>query len=142
MTRSTPAALTDETLTQALAAALRTTIFHSGLRVSPRRIQEIARNGAETYNNYRTGALDAAAVLAAGQQLAIDGLGHGSLLAMVEAILRSELGLPTDSEAPTSLAYMTALLSGYMAAREALLIQEQGRTHAALERVRAQHHQI
>jgi hypothetical protein len=132
-------ALTAAELTDRLAAALRATLFASKLRITPRRLQTIAAGAAASYLAFAAGELEPAAVDAYGRELAADGLGHATLLALVELLLRAAWEAEPGEGAPSkALGYTGALLAGYMAAREEALLREQERTRAALDRVRAQ----
>lgn len=131
--------LTATELAGRLAGALRATLFASNLRINPRRLQTIAAAAADSYLAFAAGELQPAAATAYGRSLAADGLGHAGVVALVEALLLAAWAdEPGEAAPPRALGYTSSLLAGYMAAREAALLQEQERTRVALERVRAQ----
>jgi hypothetical protein len=119
-----------------LGQALRRTLFSSGLRVSPRRVGQISQEVAAAFLEFLE-AEDEEAARAYGEHLATEGLGHRSILTMTEALRQAcredanPAGLPGVAGR-----YVNALLEGYMARREASLVQEQARTVRALQRAR------
>jgi hypothetical protein len=121
-------------LATALRQALRQTVFSSGLRISPRRVDQIGQDVAATFLEFLE-AEDGGAARAYGEHLATEGLGHRSILTMTEALRQAcwedanPAGLPGVAGR-----YVNALLEGYMASREASLVQEQARTVRALQR--------
>jgi hypothetical protein len=126
-------------LTSELAAALKTTLFASNLRINPRRLQGIAADTTAAYLSFVAGELRDADANGYGRRLAGEGLGHAGLLALVATLLRSAWGSgPEDGAVHPAITYTGALLAGYMAAREEALLQEQERTRVALDRARAQ----
>jgi len=138
---TTQTGLSAAELTVKLAGALKATLFASNLRINPRRLQTIAADTAGSYLAFAAGEQEPDAVTSYGRGLATDGLGHATLLALVDRLLRAAWEAePTEGAPSKALSYTTALLAGYMAAREEALLQEQERTRAALERVRAQQH--
>jgi hypothetical protein len=133
-----PSALSAAELTERLTGALRATLFASNLRINPRRLQSIAAAAADSYRGFAAGGQEPAAAHAYGRSLAADGLGHAGALALVEALLMAAWSEePATAAPPAALSYTSALLAGYMAAREEALLQEQERTRVALDRVRA-----
>ena len=134
-----PTTLTVPELAERLAGALRATLFASNLRINPRRLQAIAGAAADSYLAFAAGDLEPAAAAAHGRALAGDGLGHAGVVALVEALLLAAWAdEPGEAAPPRALTYTSSLLTGYMAAREQALLQEQERTRVALDRVRAQ----
>jgi hypothetical protein len=122
-----------------LKRVLHTTIFSSNLCISPRRVGQIALDMAKMLRQFLEQQDNAEATHAYGQHLAGEGVGHRSILALVE-VLHCASWAQADSqgvEIPASIACSSHLLAGYMAGREAYLLQEQERTRLALERARA-----
>lgn len=134
----TPDALDRAALAQRLNAALQATIFSSRLTVTPRRIGQLAAGCADSFQRYLLREEDNEAVSAFGQQLAQDGLGHASLLALIEALQGFVWEQDMLDAARAASRYGLSLLAGYMAARESYLLAEQERTRVALGR--AQQH--
>jgi hypothetical protein len=134
------APLEEQDLERSLQQALQATIFTSNLRVSPRRVNQIAREVATAFRQFLAAQDCAAPIFAYGQRLAGEGIGHKAILALVETLHcvaweRADLG---SARLPASVPCGSHLLAGYMAGREAYLLQEQERTRIALERARAQ----
>lgn len=117
--------------------ALHATIFTSTLRVSPRRVNQIAQEVAATFEQFLKEE-DSVVVRLHGQRLAQEGFSHQTVLALVHALHQACWASddPAVKLIPVSGQYMTPLLEGYMAAREAHLLQEQERTRQALDRAR------
>lgn len=127
----------DETdLATELGQALRRTLFSSGLRISPRRVGQIGQEAAATFLEFLE-TEDEEAARAHGEHLAAEGLGHRSILTMTEA-LRQACRQDANPAALPAVAgrYVNALLEGYMASREASVLQEQARTVRAFQRAR------
>ncbi len=127
-------ALDEGHLATELSQALRQTLFSSGLRVSPRRVNQIGQEMAAGFRQF-LGAEDEEAARTYGQRLAVEGLGHRAILTTTETLRRT----CRESDNPAALPsvagrYVNALLEGYMAGREASLLQEQERTRRALQR--------
>jgi hypothetical protein len=119
-----------------LGQALRQTLFSSGLRIAPRRVDQIGQEVAAAFLRFLE-TEDEEAAHAYGEHLAAEGLGHRSILTMTE-VLRWTC---RESNNPAALPvvagrYINALLEGYMAGREASLLEEQARTVRALQRAR------
>ena len=132
-----PISLDKGRLTVELGQTLRQTLFSSGLRVSPRRVNQIGQEEAAAFFKFLE-TEDEEAVCARGQRLAAEGLGHRSILAMTETLRRVCRESADPAAAPTVAGrYVNVLLEGYMAGREAFLLQEQERTRRALQRAQA-----
>jgi hypothetical protein len=132
--------LDEERLAIDLKRALQATVFTSNLRVSPRRVQQIALEIAATFRRFLAEPAYAETAYTYGQRLAGEGVGHRAMLALIEVLHRAswagaDLG---GEDLPASVQCSSHLLAGYMAGREAYLLQEQERTRLALDRARAQ----
>jgi hypothetical protein len=127
----------DAHLTTELRQALRRTLFSSGLRISPRRVNQIGQEIAAAFLKFLE-TEDEEAARTYGERLAAEGLGHRSILTMAEA-LRQVCRESANPEArrPVAGRYVNALLEGYMVGREASVLQEQARTMRALQRAQA-----
>ena len=119
-----------------LRQALRQTPFSSGLRISPRRVNQIGQEIAAAFLKFLE-TEDEEAARAYGERLAAEGLGHRSILTMAEALRQvwRESANP-EARQPAAGRYVNALLEGYMVGREASVLQEQARTVRALQRAR------
>ena len=134
-----PLAINEHDVVAALQRALQATLFTSGLRITPRRVKAVAHELGVAFqacvqqNDY-------SAARQTGQHLASEGLGHGSVLALVEELHRSSWknGGCAEASLPASVRYSGGLLEGYMAERESLLLREQERTRVAFDRARTQ----
>jgi hypothetical protein len=136
-----PAALVDqERLESELKRALQATIFHSNLRIAPRRVHQIALEIAQMFRQFLEERANAETTYAYGQHLAGEGVGHRTILALIEVLHRVSWGQAdiVGADLPASVQCSSQLLAGYMLGREAYLLQEQDRTRQALERARAQ----
>jgi hypothetical protein len=125
-------------LANQLQQALQGTIFSSTLRIAPRRVRQIADEFAAVFRQFAEEQERSETVHAYGRRLATDGVGHQAILALTD-VLHRECWAPIDPAVrilPVSVRYSSALLAGYMAGREAHLLQEQERTRQALERAR------
>jgi hypothetical protein len=127
-------------LAAALKQALQATVFTSSLRIAPRRIQQISHEIAAAFHEFQKERQDTAITYTYGRHLAQEGLGHDGILALIDVLHRAcwESAGATASGLPASAQYCHPLLAGYMAGREAHLLQEQERTRLALERARTQ----
>ena len=132
---SSAAELNPVHLVKELEQALQATLFSCTGRITPRRVKQIAQEMAEAFLRFAQKE-DPAATRAYGQQLAQEGVGHRAALSLSEAVRRAcwESANPGLQLLPASGRYVGALLEGYMAEREALLLQEQERTRQAAER--------
>lgn len=117
-----------------LSQVLRQTLFSSGLRVSPRRVNQIGQEMAVAFFKFLE-VEDEEAARTHGQHLAVEGLGHRAILTTTEALRRTcrESGNPAALPSVAGR-YVNALLEGYMSSRETSLLQEQERTWRALQR--------
>jgi len=135
--------LTDEldenTLRTEVAQALRRTIFDSGLRVSPRRVNQIAAEFVTAFYRFIESEQKENAYQH-GQTLAQVGMGPSSILMMVSALAGAcqISDNPGRELLPLVNHYMHALLLGYMEGREAYIRQEQERTMRAFKRTQNQ----
>jgi hypothetical protein len=139
--RLVPAAsLEQERLENELKRALQSTIFNSNLRIAPRRLNQIALDIAKMFGRFLKEQSSAETAYAYGQHLAGEGVGHRTILALVEVLHCAswEQADTRDMDLPVSIQCSSQLLAGYMVSREAYLLQEQERTRLALERARAQ----
>lgn len=121
--------LNGERLVVELKQVLQETIFSSGLLISPHRINQVAQEVAASFSQFLEKE-DEAAIGRYGHDLAHEGLGHHSILSLCEALRRAcwESSNSASRLLPVSGRYVGALLEGYMAEREAFLLQEQERT--------------
>jgi hypothetical protein len=116
--------------------SLRASVFSSGLNVSPRRVQQIAAETADTLVRL-VGMADASGEITAfGRKLAQIGIGHQSMVALIAALHRGTWASAPAAEIPLSIRVEGPLLLGYMAEREEHLLREQERTRRAWERAR------
>ncbi len=120
-----------ERLASALADSLYKTIFSGGLRITPRRVQQIARQIAATFSHFAAEG-DEQKVQAQGRTLAADGLGPPSILALSETLCRSQNG--TGSNPDLATRFIVAMLGGYMTEREKRIVREQERIRRAWQR--------
>ncbi len=132
---SRPLDLNEASLVAELEQALQTTLFSCSGRITPRRVKQIAQEMAEGFLRFAQQE-DPAAARAYGQQLAQEGLGHRAILALSEAARRvcGDGAKPSERLMPMSGRYVATLLEGYMAEREAFVLQEQQLTVQALQR--------
>jgi PAS domain S-box-containing protein len=121
-----------------LESLLRESLFDNRYSMHPRRLPTLAAEQAELYLTSVAGGADAAGVPAAGAQLAREGLGDKTILALTTSLrtfcrdkMESDGMSPRDLGARTD-AYASALLEGFMAAREALLLGDQEQLRRAL----------
>jgi hypothetical protein len=133
--------LNEAQLTNELRRALRQTLFSSGRRISPRRMNQVGQDMAAAFLKFLV-TEDEETAHTYGQYLAREGLGHRAVLSMTEALRRScrENGNGADLPSAAGL-YVNSLLEGYMTRREAYLLQEQARTQHAFLRAREQQEQ-
>lgn len=134
-------ALNEEHLATELRQALRQTLFSSGLRISPRRVNQIGQEVAAAFIEFLK-AENGEGARTYGQRLAAEGLGPHSILAVTEALRRvCRESVDPAAAPPVAGCYVNALLEGYMAGREAFLLQEQERTQRAFQRAQARQDQ-
>src|SRR5688500_13120319 len=93
-------------LTAALQRALQATLFTSGMLIAPRRVAQVAReigNGFQAFAHQGDGGV----VYEAGRRLASEGLGHTSVLAVVEALhqISWRQGAGSQDAQPASVSY-------------------------------------
>jgi len=124
-------------LASQLSQILAKTVFSGRLRITPRRVQQVAQEVAVSFTHF-VGDVEQGGVQTYGQQLAQEGLGPRSVLALAETLRRVCLdgGNPGGELFPAAERYTFALLEGYMTGREAYLLEEQERARRALERAR------
>lgn len=119
-------------VTRELQQSLRQTIFSSGMQVSPRQVNRVGEQFGNAFFQFwdnRTRE-DASAL---GHKLAVDGLGPRSVLSMTET-LRIISWKSSDTHRDLLFVasdFCNSLLEGYMAGREAVLLEVQERTHRA-----------
>jgi len=121
-------------LTTELGRTLRQDFLSNSLPISPRRADQISQEVSAAFLEF-LGSEDEEAARTCGQRLAAEGLGHRSILTMTETLRQ----VCWESDNPVTLSpaagrYVTAVLEGYMASREASLLQEQTRTMHAFQR--------
>jgi hypothetical protein len=117
-----------------MCRALRQTAFFNGKLIAPRRLNEMGQAETAACLDFLETA-DEAVARERGCQLALQGLGHRSILMMTEALRRAcRERVDLDEEATGR--YIIALLEGYMAGREQDLLQVQERTRDAFLRAR------
>jgi hypothetical protein len=130
--------LDEEHLANELQQALRQTLFSSGRRISPRHVNQVGQDMAAAFIEFLVTQEEETAH-SYGQHLAREGLGHRSVLTMTEALRRTCLERANGSTLPSDTGrYVNALLEGYMASREAYLLEEQARTQHAFQRAQGQ----
>jgi len=128
-----------DVLVNALRQAMRETAFSNRLLLAPRRLQEIGQHEAEAFLGYLQ-TLDLGSVQERGKRLALEGLGHRSVLALTTALRHTflrlaEMGKETWSVFLTTVdSYISALMEGYMAGIEEDLRREAERTQRAYAR--------
>ena len=123
-----------EAISSAQSRSLHQTVFFNRLSVAPRRLNEISQEETEAFLGFLE-TLDETAVRERGRQLALEGLGRRSILAMTEALRRVYWEITMDGAEATG-SYVCVLLEGYMDGREEYLLQEQERTWEAFLRAR------
>ena len=126
-------------LVNALRHSMRETAFANRMLLAPRRLQEIALHEADAFVGYLE-TLDVEIVRERGKRLALEGLGHRSILALTTALRRVFLQVAElDSQSwsiflTTVDSYNMALMEGYMAGCEEDVRRETERTRQAYER--------
>ena len=125
-----------------LRQTLQQTLFSSGGRISPHRVNQLGQEVAEAFFKFLE-TEDKETARTYGRHLAMEGMGHRSILTMTEALRRvcRESANPAAALPSVAGRYVNALLEGYMAGREASLLQEQERTLRAFQRARERHDQ-
>lgn len=122
-------------ITASLRQALRANAFANRMLLAPRRLNELGAEETQNFLAFLT-SRDADAVVERGKQLALEGLGHTSVLGVSTALRLSCLNSNSVSPGASSLVeaaeyYTSALLQGYMQGREDELRREQELTRAA-----------
>jgi hypothetical protein len=130
-----------ETLTSRLGGALRQEAFSNRMLIAPGRLDEVGQQVATAFLRFLE-AEDEKEARAYGRRLALEGLGHRSVLTMTEALRQ----VCRESANPATLPsvagrYVNALLEGYMAGREDDLLRVQERTQRAFQRAWEQQQQ-
>ena len=127
-------------LERRLRQSLQATFFDNDRNCSPRRLGLLARELTESFARYLNGEAPDEAVRALGDRLARDGIGHQSVLGLIDSLHRVgwARAQAADSAPPASLGYCGPLLAGYMRGREDALLKEQEQTRLALDRARSQ----
>lgn len=131
----TPSEVDVPELTDQVRSALQATLFGSRLRVTPRRIGQIAGEASAAFLAYLAAPEDGEAARLFGLRLANDGLGHTTLLALVGALQQFAW---ERAGTPLANTYCGLLLGGYMEGREQYLLAEQERVRNALDRARTE----
>jgi hypothetical protein len=118
-----------------LEKVLGETRFTSSMRLLPRQVHEVAQEMASSFSQFLDDGNGRAASLY-GQKLARDGISPHAILSMAEALRRMcwETANPGPTSLPASGRYVGALLEGYIAAREAFVLQQQDQIRRAFER--------
>jgi hypothetical protein len=119
-------------LITSLRQALSETAFSNQKFLAPRHLALVSEQETEEFFGYLQ-SRDEEMVRTHGQGLARKGLGHRSILAMMEALRHFCRESVNPGEA-VAARYANALLEGYMAGRESNLLQEQERTREAFLR--------
>lgn len=124
--------LDESALATQLQTALRETVFSSGLNISPKRLNGIAKELARSYQVYFIDQ-DNPTVAQLGQSLAANGLAPRSVVSVTD---RLRMATANESDAVGTLLEVTtdfcaALLIGFMDGRERIILQEAERTHRA-----------
>ena len=129
--------LSEDYLVAQLKQSLQASIFSGRLRVTPRRVGEVAAEVAASFLQFRDREQEKT-VYSYGEHLAKEGVGHRAVLSLAETLRRvcAEVGNPAAELQLSAGRYTFALLEGYMAGRESYLLQQQDLTHRALERAR------
>lgn len=124
-------------LTAQLKESLQASLFSGRLRITPRRVNEVAAEVAASFLEFRDRGHEEAAY-SYGERLATEGVGHRAILSLAETLRRVcwESGDRAHELLRLAGRYTFSLLEGYMAGREAYLLQEQDRAHRALDRAR------
>ena len=128
-------ALDKDRLVASLLRPLQQTLFTNSLRFSPRRTSEVAQEMADSFLQFRETENERAVILY-GQNLARDGMSPHTILSMAEALrtLCLQSSSPTTTLVSVAGRYANALLEGYIAAREAFVLQQQDHIRRAFER--------
>lgn len=115
-----------------LQGALRETVFSSGLNISPRRLNEIARVITRTFFEYLS-KVDDAEIANLGLRLAEDGLAPKSVVAVTNRLryVTESVSNPVEPLSRQTTSFCTVLLVGYMEQRERIILREAERTHRA-----------
>ena len=126
-------------LERRLRQSLQATFFSNDRNSSPRRVGQLARELAESFAHYLNGHAPNEAVRDLGERLAHDGIGHQSVLGLIDSLHSIGWDYPraTDAMPPASVRYCNPLLAGYMRGRESALLKEQEQTRTALDRARS-----
>lgn len=129
---SLSAHLDESRVTSELQGALRETIFSSGLNISPRRLNEIARAIARSFFEYFSKA-DDAKIANLGLRLAEDGLAPKSVVAVTDRLrhISASVSNPVEPLARLTTTFCAVLLVEYMEQRERVILREAERTHRA-----------
>jgi PAS domain S-box-containing protein len=140
---SSPRQAKRDLLAALLESLLRESIFDNRYSMHPRRVPTLAAEQAECYLVALAGGAGVAGssrepVLAEGARLAREGLGEKTILALTTALrcfcrdeIKADAKVLNDVASRTD-AYTSALLEGYMAAREAQLLGDQEQLRRAL----------
>lgn len=119
-------------LGSALAQAVRSTLFSSGLSISPRRVNQIGSGvGTAFFDFYVTRDVKHAQVV--GRQLAQEGLGPSTALSVTETLRKvcRDYANPLIDLIDAAGEFSSSFLEGYIIRREEILLEVQERTHRA-----------
>ena len=119
-------------LETALAQALRSTLFSSGLTISPRRVSQIGHEFGAAFCEF-CGNQDLTQARVLGERLAQEGLGTRSLLTMTDSLRRlcTEKSDPLKELLEITTDFVNAVLEAFVLSRERRLLEIQDRTHRA-----------
>lgn len=126
-------------LTAKVQQALRASAFHNSPSISPRRTREAGEWIVEGFVQYYESP-DDTEVNVQGRRLAHEGVGSRSILIAAEVLVRTcfEHTEPSHYVGQKAGSFCVALLEGYIAERENMLLEIQERTHRAYLVARAQ----
>ncbi len=117
-----------------LREALDATIFSNRFHLPPRRLPQIARSEADAFLDFlKTG--DTRKVREQGAKRAEEGLGEQAILRLGTTLRQFCRDYLADEALQAADTYADALLEGFMAGRESIVLREQEQIRKALQRV-------
>ena len=122
-----------ESLTTRLGEALRQQALSNRMLVAPRNLNQIGQEVAGAFLKFLE-AEDESGPRAHGERLALEGLGHRSILTMTEALRQACLQSANPTLPSAAGRYVNAILEGYMIGREENLLREQENNQRAFQR--------
>lgn len=133
--QASPSPIDSQALARDLQQALRSGLFSGSRGLTPRRANLFGEQTAQLFAAF-CDQPDETAAQAFGGMLAQEGLGTRSLLQMTEALrgFAVQKSNPSPQLLDTTIAFVNALLEGYIAGREELVLREQERTLQAFLR--------